>query len=323
MRLFAAAMLSGKKTTWIGERVNESYSAGDWTAEVVSYLSRNTPGNTYLPSPSTRAWSHGFQTAYQISCEALVKLGVADDIGAGALARENPKLLDPLPRWDDICVAVLWLAGQENHWAVHRQDHRRYSRPVITITSDHGVVLVDEELVPVLNALGLAKDGALTKAAEIVLWRNSWPWRQEMDVTRDPRFIQAVATACETIPAEIRAEMDRLVTITEEDVAKAFIRYNAMREQKRKEDEQKRKKDDRRVYKPLTVEQARRSLETFRAGQLDWLFFRRWRLADGWLSVKEAERALEIFHDSLAIKMRRAVVSRLYDGLVFAELGGG
>ncbi|MEO1200690.1 MAG: hypothetical protein AAFX39_15940 [Pseudomonadota bacterium] len=42
------------------------------------------------------------------------------------------------------------------------------------------------------------------------------------------------------------------------------------------------------------------------------LFFRRWRLDDGWLSPQAAEQALEIFHDPLAIAMRRAVVEGLY-----------
>jgi pellino protein len=51
------------------------------------------------------------------------------------------------------------------------------------------------------------------------------------------------------------------------------------------------------------------------------MFYRRWRLSDGWLSAEESQRALEIFHDPLAQNMRRAVIRERYDGLVMAELG--
>lgn len=57
---------------------------------------------------------------------------------------------------------------------------------------------------------------------------------------------------------------------------------------------------------------ARLSLVFASEGNLDMLFFRRWRLDDGWLSPQAAEQALEIFHDPLAIAMRRAVVEGLY-----------
>lgn len=292
--------------------MSQASSSGDWTTEVIKYLKRNIPEDRYLPDPSRRAWSHAFMTAWQIGCEALAKLGVADEFDGGAIARTNPELPDPLPRWDDICVAVLGLA---NHFG-----HLKYppSHPHAATAPDVGGFLVGKELVPVLEALGLAKGSSVTKAAETIFWREGWSGR--VDVTRDPRFTQAVATACETIPADIRAEMDRLVTITEDDVAKALVRYNAVQERNRDRELQRNPASAaRRTYKPITVEDARKNLESFRAGELDWLFFRRWRLADGWLSGKEAERALEIFHDSLAIRMRRAVVSGLYDGLVLGD----
>ncbi|NJS40549.1 MAG: hypothetical protein HC783_17860 [Rhodobacteraceae bacterium] len=54
-----------------------------------------------------------------------------------------------------------------------------------------------------------------------------------------------------------------------------------------------------------------------RGNALDWIFFRHWRLGRGWLDETDAGRALHIFHDRLAITMRRAVVARLYpDGFV-------
>ena len=66
--------------------------------------------------------------------------------------------------------------------------------------------------------------------------------------------------------------------------------------------------------------QARRSVESGRRNALDWLFFRRWRLSDGWLSPARGPVALEIFHDPLAIAMRRAVMRRLHPEAPFASL---
>lgn len=62
-------------------------------------------------------------------------------------------------------------------------------------------------------------------------------------------------------------------------------------------------------------EAARRGVAFCRAFELDWLFFRRWRLPDGWLEPDPPERALEIFHDPLAIAMRKGVVGRLWPEL--------
>lgn len=66
---------------------------------------------------------------------------------------------------------------------------------------------------------------------------------------------------------------------------------------------------------------AHASVEHNRSNQLDWLFYRRWRLSDGWLSDEESQRALKIFLDPLARNMRRAIIRERYDGLVMAELG--
>jgi hypothetical protein len=39
-----------------------------------------------------------------------VALGRADETSRGAIPRKNPQLQGELPRWDDLCVSVLWLA---------------------------------------------------------------------------------------------------------------------------------------------------------------------------------------------------------------------
>jgi hypothetical protein len=101
-----------------------------------------------------------------------------------------------------------------------------------------------------------------------------------MDITSDPHFSDAVEQALGAITADIRAEMDKLVTIADANVTTAVKQSSAF-------------------------------------NNLDWLFFRRWRLADGWLVPKEAGKALQIFHDPLAIAMRCAVTKRLYPNLTF------
>ncbi len=67
------------------------------------------------------------------------------------------------------------------------------------------------------------------------------------------------------------------------------------------------------VFEPsFSFHELKRSLVSVRRDELDSIFFRRWRLPDGWLTKKQAERALEIFHDPLAEQMRRAVIGRLH-----------
>ncbi|PDT10006.1 hypothetical protein CO655_15535 [Rhizobium sp. M1] len=63
---------------------------------------------------------------------------------------------------------------------------------------------------------------------------------------------------------------------------------------------------------PKTPEQVRETIRWIRRYDFDELFYKFWRLGDGWLSRSEAKRALEIFNDPLAIAMRKAVAARLY-----------
>ena len=107
--------------------------------------------------------------------------------------------------------------------------------------------------------------------------------------------------------------MDRFAEISEAEVAAYVARSTAHYE----EQLAKYKGTKARISSPKTPEEARRGLEFRRRFDLDWLFFCRWRLPDGWLSPKEAERALKIFHDPLAIEIRRAVAARLYPDLPF------
>ena len=53
------------------------------------------------------------------------------------------------------------------------------------------------------------------------------------------------------------------------------------------------------------------SLQFNREHELDRLCFRGWRLDDGWLSAQGQAMALELFHDRLAVAMRKQVVALL------------
>lgn len=53
-------------------------------------------------------------TAYQTGCMGLVKLGFAKSTEWGAIPMEYPERPEALPRWDDICISVIWLAQQQN-----------------------------------------------------------------------------------------------------------------------------------------------------------------------------------------------------------------
>lgn len=53
--------------------------------------------------------------------------------------------------------------------------------------------------------------------------------------------------------------------------------------------------------------------ETVRDYLLDWVFFEGWRWGDGWVTGERGGRPLEVFHDSLAQRIRTAVVARVLE----------
>ena len=294
-----------------------------WVTDAIAFLSRNLP-----PAEEGKGWEHMFSSAYQMGCEALVALGHAEETEWGAVPREAPRLPSILPRWDDISVAVLGLAAQQGKLAYRQSDGSVLPRqappgwttfgpatapppPNIEAIDGLGLARAKPDALSVLQSLGLIAEGRWTKAAETVLWRQR-PQEWRMSFTSDPRFTGAAQRALNAIPNDVQAEMDRIVTIPEAEVLAAAARGAAANRKKRAKHG-----PNALLLDPETPEQARRRLEFWRRHEFDWLFFRRWRLPDGWLTLKEAERALEIFHDPLAIEMRRAIARRLYPELLF------
>lgn len=268
-------------------------------------------------------WQDYASTAFQIGCEALSTLGHARLTEWGAAPVAHPALPAVLPRWDDIAVAVLWLAHQRGDlawrqmdgsvrpdraggWVIHRVDPPPLPPPNISAGRGTGPARVTPQVVAVLEGLGLVAQGAWTDAAETVLWRDQ-PLEWGMQVTDDPRFVAAVNHAVTTLPKAIKDQIAALVRITDADVAAAVAQSAASVASMRA-----RYGPKARIAGLLTPDSARRSLIFLRQGDLGWLFFRNWRLADGWLAPDDPTPRLEIFHDRLAIQMRQAVLARLY-----------
>lgn len=274
-------------------------AVGDiWARSAIRFFSANLPGD------GRGGWEHRFMTAYQIGCEALSALGHARETQGGAVPREFPALLEVLPRRDDVAVAVLYLAAQNGliRYLPSDVDMRLASDLPALINPAHGLGLAraDPEAVSVLEAIGLVKGAEWTKAAETVLWRDS-PEEWSIDFVNDIRFIEAASHACERMPSSVRAEIERLVPDSDDKIEGRETQGAEFADECF---------GGRLVRMPKTPEEVRTTLRY----DLDDLFFRLWRLDDGWLSPVEAKQALAIFHDPLAIAMRKAVMSRLFPG---------
>ncbi|HAT86162.1 MAG TPA: hypothetical protein DCS30_09605 [Rhizobiales bacterium] len=292
-----------------------------WVPAVTDFLAINLPRDEF-----TGGWEHMFTTAYQIGCEALIALGYAEENDRGAVPIADPMLLHSLPRWDDICLAVLWLAEQryklsyrcaddlkhcsntdEGNFSIVRSDGiRQLPTPNIMANGKVGPAYADTDVLIVLTELGLIIDGRWTDQSETVFWREQpsiWGW----DITADRRFEDALRKAVDTLPADISKQIDRLVVISDGDIAASIAQHKAASETHFGEHDSNVDGGRR-----ITPKEAEQGTILQRNDELDWIFFRRWRLSDGWLTINQAELALEIFHDPLAIQMRCAVIRHLY-----------
>ncbi len=276
-------------------------SVPGWVAPVIELLADNLPGDR------RSRWYHDFLTAYQIACETLVALGQAEQTSDGAVPRPDPILPPISPRWDDVAVAVIFLAAQNGmitflpdsarepaHSAgkgydrVHKPGGRKWA------------ALVHPQVSTIFRLLGMLEDREWTEAAETVLWRDS-PIEWHVDFTGDPRFLRAVDDACYGMPDSIREKIDRFSQITDEDIA-LFTSESSQQD------------DGKPILRlpPQTREQAVSTILWIRRFDFDELFYKFWRINDGWLSQDEARQALEIFNDALAVAVRKRVAARLY-----------
>ncbi|WP_427146123.1 DUF2442 domain-containing protein [Rhizobium leguminosarum] len=274
-----------------------------WIGQVIEFLSSNLPGDREF------GWQHDFVTAYQIACETLIVLGQAEETAHGAMPRNDPELPDTLPRWDDLATAVVYLAAQNGLITFLAPGEATQSE---LLGAGFGgsrqpgremwAARASPEVTSVFRALGLLDGNGWTAESETILWReNPAEWR--IDFKNDPRFIRALDDACEHMPESIRAEVDGIAQITDEAIAVHSDRGI---------DPSEEGSESVMRLPPKTTEQVKASIRRIRRHDLDELFYKFWRIDEGWLSPEEAKRALEIFNDPLAIAMRKAVAGRLY-----------
>ncbi|WP_312930856.1 DUF2442 domain-containing protein [Agrobacterium cavarae] len=278
-------------------------ASSEWPALVVQFLSSNLPGSRET------GWYHDFSTAYQIGCETLVALGQAADTSIGAMPLKTPRFPDVLPRTDDVAVAVIYLATQNGllTFPSHRMAFQSRKPPdgkdrAHFRESEAWTALAHPQTVEVLRALGMIEGDRWTGPAETIWWRDD-PSEWALQFKSDFRFEAAVNHACECIPDHIRTAMNDIIEISDEDIESHssagtdHIPENTARVAR---------------LSPKTREEIIRTIRWIRSKDFDCLFYKYWRLNDGWLSTDAAGRALEIFNDPLAISMRKAVVLRLF-----------
>ncbi|MEP1442644.1 MAG: hypothetical protein ABJK39_06500 [Hyphomicrobiales bacterium] len=292
----------------------------EWTDEVIEFLSSNI-----RKLDDNSGWDHVFISAYQMGCMALIGLGQAYEEDARVYRIENPQIPKTLPRWDDVCFAVLVVARQNGLINYRYKDRssaaahvqlknfqvqikNRLPEPYPNLQPKYGLgyAFARDELLSVLSALGLIEKDQWAARAETVLWRIS-PKEWTLDFETNPRFQNAINHAVEQMPDRIRDEIENMINITDEDVDAATVRMeNEIKVLREKYGPQLRAPNS------IDAKKVRRSLEFQRSNNLDWIFYRNWRLDTGWLSEAEAARALDIFHDPLAQAMKREVIALLY-----------
>lgn len=293
----------------------------DWPDPVVRFF------RAALPRDERGGWSDDAMTAFQIGCDALVALGQAERTVWGASQKAQAGVPETLPRWDDLCTAVLYLLKRNREigfrlpdgsvptpkrnpgmFFVQRIDAPPPPGPNVLAAFGCGPAHLKAERIPLLVALGLIDGRRWTENAEQILWRIQ-PRAWKMEVESDIRFGEALERCLETLPGDVADEVSRLSMVTPEQIEANLIRHqNAIGE------ERARYGPKARVGTLPDREQARRTLISANRNALDWLLFERWRLTDGWLQPAETFRAIAVFHDRLAIQMRRAMIRRLHPG---------
>ncbi|MEM1160344.1 MAG: hypothetical protein AAGJ28_05380 [Pseudomonadota bacterium] len=95
----------------------------DWTEPVIAFL------REAIPVREPGRWDHLFGSAFQMGVMAQAGLGQVRETTRGAIALPDPKLPERLPRWDDLCCAVLGLFLQQGAIEYRNRDGTRYEPP--------------------------------------------------------------------------------------------------------------------------------------------------------------------------------------------------
>lgn len=281
-----------------------------------------------------QAWYDYASSAQQFGCEALAALGYATREVWGATALPKAFMPDVMPRWDDVARTVLAMMDQFYQIEYRLADGTRDTppdrtgqfiitpiypegqepevpSPNIAAANGLGPARLRDDLLLLLDTLGLTSKGAWSKQAELVLWREQ-PREWSMDVPEDPRFVEGLDRCRTTMPHEITETLYDLVLITPAEITEAVARQEQANADTIARNPSQSKSD-----RTVTREGRFRSLIRQAENEMDWLFFRLWRFNEGWLSDAEAKRALPLFHDPLAQQMRAATLTAM--GLAFPQ----
>lgn len=286
-------------------------SAALWARPVSEFLMRRLP----------RASPHGGDdwddmgiSAYELACAALVAFGIAETTPRGARRLDSPQAHLPGPRWDDICMVVLFMAdqvGELNYRDLdgqraleHHLPGERLPAPNLRPALGLGQAWASDDVLAVLTCLGLIQNRSWTAQAEQILWREH-PREWRLDIVNDPRFLAAVDHAVLHMPDDIRAAIHWLVDVPDRD-------RHLMRAQASEPDPFASGSGFMMALRVLAPNLDRTALRFVARHELDRLFFTYWRLPDGWLGAEARETALPIIHDPLAIMVRQHVIRRLW-----------
>lgn len=168
---------------------------------VASYLVANAPG------ASSGYLDHGYETAWELACDALVALGYATEAPRGARLLPSPVSPAVLPRWDDICCVVLSVAEQLCRLRLRHS----WSGP----GDETGPGSADLETAALLNLLGLTSCGTWTDAATPVLWRTA---PEEVRPPAEQEFSAQLDLAVADIPDDVRDRIRSVYASHEETV---------------------------------------------------------------------------------------------------------
>lgn len=294
-----------------------------WPTPVTAYLKEALP--TDRKESGEVVFRDMAGSAFQQGCHALAALGQATRTAYGADPHPNPALPAVLPRWDDVCCAVLRMLHQKAELDYRNADGSVHQRPTkpgqiqfravgaspfppplaanIAPAFGGGSAWVSEARMGLLKDLGLVRNGIWTSAAEPVLWREA-PTHWGLPFASDPRFFEATEDAVATLPADIAAALFDAEDPSDETILRVQARM--------REDAARFAAKFPASPKPDTSYQAvRASLRRRAKGQQHGIFCQNWRFHDGWLDAQERSRALDIFHDPLAHAMHSAVMARL------------
>lgn len=290
----------------------------DWFEAATDFLSETLPRD-----PDRPGWSDKAMSSYEAGCEALVALGVAEKTPWGAVP-QAPSPPENIPRWDDICAVVLGLAEQDNllsFQAAPSSPEQGAGRTMFNVTrldappappanidDAHGRFRASAKpkFLSLLEQLGLVSGGTWNAAAEDVLWRQTVA-RKLVDFSSNARFLEAARLCAETLPIEMRQEIEGLMAVSDTDIADHIARAKAAQEKTVREFG-----PNARLAPIPSEDQAKRAVEWLRKEEINRLFCQKWRINDGWLTGTDAKAALGLFNDPLAQAIRQSVLKTLW-----------